>query len=213
MIYTTDHGVPLPGAKCTLTDAGCGVSLILRGPKVPVGVCDALNSQIDVFPSLCDYLQIEPPQHLQGRSFWPVLRGEQDEINDEIFMEITHHAAYEPMRGVRTARWKYVRRFDGRGRVVLPNVDDSSSKDVWVEADWRERAVDEEELFDLGFDPNEARDLAGNAAFVDELNQMRQRLENWMKRTNDPILDGPVPVPPGTMEKDPDDLSPSRVGR
>ena len=32
--------------------------------------------------------------------------------HDQIFAEVTFHAAYEPQRAVRTDRWKYIRRFD-----------------------------------------------------------------------------------------------------
>ena len=32
VILTTDHGLPFPGAKATLTDRGLGVMLIMRGP-------------------------------------------------------------------------------------------------------------------------------------------------------------------------------------
>ena len=56
IICTTDHGIAFPGMKCHLTDRGIGVLLILRGPQIPTGkVCDALVSQIDIFPTLCEY--------------------------------------------------------------------------------------------------------------------------------------------------------------
>lgn len=214
VICTTDHGIPLPGMKCNLTDWGTGVMLILRGPHGFSGgrVCDALVSQVDVFPTLCDWLQIEPPAHLQGRSMMPLVRGEAEEINEEIFTEVTHHAAYEPMRAVRTPHWKYIRRFEEREAPVLPNCDDSPSKDVLVENGWRERAVPREQLFDLAFDPAEASNVAEDAALAPILEEMRARLDRWMRETDDPLLKGPVPVPPGTMEKDPDDLSPARPG-
>ncbi|MFD0679520.1 MULTISPECIES: hypothetical protein [unclassified Paenibacillus] len=32
-IYTTDHGLPFPGMKCSLFDSGMGVSLIVRTPQ------------------------------------------------------------------------------------------------------------------------------------------------------------------------------------
>src|SRR5207247_1678035 len=101
------------GMKCHLTDRGIGVMLILRGPGVFSGgkVCDAMVSQIDLFPTLCDLLEIEKPAWLQGRSLLPLLHGEAEEVNDEIFAEVTYHAAYEPQRCVRTRRWKYIRRY------------------------------------------------------------------------------------------------------
>jgi len=55
------------------------------------GVCDAMISQVDIFPTLCDLLQIPPPGWLQGKSFLPVLRREVPEINEEIFAEVTYY--------------------------------------------------------------------------------------------------------------------------
>ena len=65
----------------------------------------------------------------------PLVRGEVDEIHDEVFAEVTYHAAYEPQRAVRTERYKYMRRFDEEhpGR-VLANVDDGLTKDVLLAA-------------------------------------------------------------------------------
>lgn len=215
VISTTDHGIPLPGCKCHLTDHGLGVLLMLRGPAPFDGgrVCDAMVSHIDVFPTLCDWLQIEPPSWLQGKSLMPLVRGECEEINDELCFEVTHHAAYEPQRAVRTKKWKYIRQFEDRERPVLPNCDDSASKTFWVEHDWRERKVNQEQLYDLIFDPHEACNVADNPALALVLDEMRARLNRWMHATQDPLLAGPVPVPSGTMEKDPDDLSPSQPGR
>ena len=61
-----------------------------------------------------------PPEWLDGKSLIPLVNGDVDEIHDEIFAEVTYHAAYEPQRAVRTARYKYMRRFDEthRGRVL-----------------------------------------------------------------------------------------------
>src|SRR6266849_3914765 len=79
VICTTDHGIAFPRMKCNLTDHGIGVSLIMRGPGGFTGgqVYDALISHIDIFPTLCDLLQIDPPAWLQGSSFMPLLRGEE----------------------------------------------------------------------------------------------------------------------------------------
>jgi N-sulfoglucosamine sulfohydrolase len=212
VISTTDHGIAFPEMKCDLRDTGTGISLILRGPAGLSGgkVCDAMLSNIDVFPTLCEYLGIDKPSWLEGRSFLPVLRGEQNEINEEVFSEVTFHASYEPKRCVRTKRWKYIRRFDGRETSVLPNCDDGGSKSFWLENGWKtEPLVSREELYDLVFDPMEHSNLAQQAHAQDALKEMQARLEGWMQRTHDPLLQGPVPLVFGGRVVDPSSISPA----
>ena len=211
VICTTDHGIAFPRMKGYLTDHGIGVMLIMRGPGGFTGgqVIDALASHIDIFPTICDLLEIDRPRWLQGTSMLPLLRGEVRQIHDAIFAEVTYHAAYEPMRAVRTPRWKYIRRFDHHLGPVLPNCDDSLSKDVLMAHGWKERSRPLEQLYDLIFDPNEASNLANDLSVAVVLEEMRSRLDDWMYNTNDPLLRGPVPAPPGAELNDPDQLSPS----
>lgn len=222
VICTTDHGIAFPGAKCNLTDHGIGVMLIMRGPGGFSGgrVCDAMVSHVDVYPTLCDLLGVEPPPWLTGRSLMPLVRGEADEVNDAVFAEVTYHAAYEPMRAVRTRRWKYIRRFggnsaglDGELHPVLPNCDDSPSKALWLEHGWRDRALSEEELYDLVFDPDEAHNAAGRSDVEPVLREMRSRLDRWMRDTDDPLAHGPVPAPRGAQVNASDGLSPREPTR
>ncbi len=210
VISTTDHGIAFPGMKCTLTDHGTGVMLMMRGPGDFSGgrVIDAMVSQVDVFPTLCEFLGIDRPAWLQGKSMMPLVRGETDEINDEVYSEVTYHAAYEPKRAVRTRRWKYIRRFGDRNRPVLSNTDRSPSKTLWLENGWADMPVAEEYLFDLVFDPGEAHNVAGEARLMSVLEDMRRRLDDWMQRTNDPLLAGPVPLAKGGYTNSLDDIDP-----
>lgn len=211
---TTDHGVAFPAMKCNLTDHGTGVMLILRGPGGLRGgqAIDALVSQIDLFPTICDLLEIQSPAWLQGESLLPVIRGEKDEVHDAVFSEINFHVAYDPQRAARTRRWKYIRRFDGRTRPILPNCDDSPSKSLWLANGWRERDwFAEEQLFDLAFDPNEACNLAGKPAFSEPLIELRSRLAAWMEATNDPLLNGSLEWPVGFPRLSPDQTSPTEL--
>jgi arylsulfatase A-like enzyme len=210
VIYTTDHGIAFPAMKCNLTDHGTGVALIMRGPGGFTGgkVCDAMLSHIDLFPTICELAGAGKPAWLQGRSILPVIRGERTEIDSEVFAEVNYHAAYEPMRSVRTRRWKYIRRFDGRTRPVLPNCDDGLSKEIWLRYGWRERPVEAEQLFDLVFDPGETRNLAASPEHRRTLDDMRGRLDRWMRATGDPLLHGPVKAPAGAVVNDPDGVSP-----
>ncbi len=211
VICTTDHGIAFPRMKGYLTDHGTGVMLIMRGPGGFTGghVLDELVSHIDIFPTICDILDIERPPWLQGSSLLPLVRGEVKEVHNTIFAEVTYHAAYEPMRSVRTRRWKYIRRFDHHLGPVLSNCDDSPSKDVLMAHGWQERSRPLEQLYDLIFDPNEASNVANDLSVAVVLEDMRTRLDDWMRSTDDPLLRGPVLAPPGAEVNDQDQLSPS----
>lgn len=213
VISTTDHGIAFPSMKCNCTDQGMGVSLIMRGPKGFGGgkVCDAMVSHVDVFPTICDYLGIARPAWLTGKSMMPLVRGETKEINEEVFAEVTYHAAYEPLRAVRTQRWKYIRHFGDKHTPVLPNCDDGPSKALWVENGWRTRAVPDEVLYDLMFDPAERANVAGDPGLAEVLSDMRGRLDRWMSKTNDPLLNGPVPLPAGAVVNNPNGTSPKET--
>lgn len=214
VISTTDHGISFPTMKCNLTDGGLGVHLVMRGPQGFTGgkVCDAMLSQLDIYPTICELLNIPLPAWLQGRSFLPVLRGETQEVNEAIFAEVNYHASYEPKRAVRTKRWKYIRHYGGRTHPVLPNCDDGLSKTYWVRNGWAKQPVAPEALYDLLFDPNERNNLAGDPANQSTLAEMRKRLDAWMRSTNDPLLLGPVKAPSGARVTDPDEISPHDPG-
>ncbi|UDY35163.1 sulfatase family protein [Dermatobacter hominis] len=212
VILTTDHGLAYPDAKATMFDRGIGVMLVLRGPGGFVGgqVRDALVSQLDIYPTICDVVGIERPEWLEGESLVPLVTGQVESVRDEVFAEVTYHAAYEPQRAIRTDRFKYMRRFDAdhRGR-VLANLDDGPTKDVLLAAGWGEVEPPAEALYDLVLDPAEGTNRIDDPALADVLADLRARLRDWMERTGDPLLRGPVPPAPGTQTNSVDQVSPS----
>jgi N-sulfoglucosamine sulfohydrolase len=200
VIATTDHGIAFPHMKCNLTDHGMGVYLMMRGPGVfsKGKTIEAMVSQIDVYPTLCEYLAIEPPAWLEGKTMMPLIKGEAEEINEEIFAEVTYHAAYEPQRCIRTKHWKYIKRFDDEWeKPVLPNCDDSPSKSLLLEKGWGKEPVAKVQLYDLQADPQERVNLAGEKEHAARVKELDARLTAWMERTDDPILKGPVALPEG----------------
>jgi arylsulfatase A-like enzyme len=215
VICTTDHGLAFPGAKTTLTDRGIGVFLILRGPGgfTGGGVSDALVSHIDLYPTICDVAGVPQPGFLQGTSLLPLMDGA-PAVRSEVFAEGTYHAAYEPQRAIRTERWKYIRRFDDRPTPVPANTDDGPAKDLWLRHGWAEHELAREQLYDLVFDPQEMHNLIARPDHASVAADLRNRLEAWMRETGDPLLDGPVPPPPGAEYNEQDQLSarePTRV--
>jgi arylsulfatase A-like enzyme len=209
IVFTTDHGLAFPGAKGSLYDRGTGVMLVLRGPGGFLGgrVVDEMVSQIDLYPTICELAGIDTPDFAQGCSLLPMMRGEQPGVRDAVFTELTYHAAYDPQRAIRTERWKYLRRFDDYPTRVLPNIDDSPSKDVLVDGGWGERPLPREELFDLLLDPEEGNNLADDPAFGHVRTELAERLERQMRDSDDPLLDGPVPAPDGASLNRQDQVS------
>ncbi|MEG9437765.1 sulfatase [Edaphobacter sp. HDX4] len=211
VLSTTDHGISFPDMKCNLRDTGMAISCIMRGPGVFKGpkVCDAMLSNIDVYPTLCEFFDMEIPSWVQGKSFLAILEGKQAEVNTEVFSEVTYHAAYEPKRCVRTHRYKYIRHYDGRTTVVLPNCDNGPSKTLWLKSGWKTAPLQQtEELYDLIFDTGEHNNLLHDPSHAATLKQMRATLQNWMERTNDPLLKGPVPLVAGGLTTDVNSESP-----
>ncbi len=201
VICTTDHGLAFPTAKASLLDRGIGVMLILRGAGFDGGYArDELVSHVDLFPTVCDVAGIDKPSWLQGRSLAPLVSGEEPPgRREEIFSELTYHAAYEPQRAIRTERFKYVRRFDDYPYPVLANCDDSPSKDAYLARGWGRRRVSREALHDLFFNPGEGRNVIDDPEYAEIADDLRARLERWMVLTGDPLLEGPVPAPPGAL--------------
>ena len=199
ILYTTDHGIAFPHMKCQLYDTGIGVSLIMKHPDAfpRQGVVDALVSQVDVFPTLCEMLELEKPAWLQGVSLLPLLTGEADQVREEIYAEVTFHAAYEPMRCIRTPHYKYIKLYDDYDRHVAVNIDDGLSKTFVLEHGLLDETREQEMLFDLYMDPMERVNLAGRAEYSAIRQSLQDRLTSWMEQTDDPLLGGRVAKPAG----------------
>ncbi|MDQ3701632.1 MAG: sulfatase [Chloroflexota bacterium] len=213
VILTTDHGIAFPQMKCNLTDHGTGVLLILRGPagvdRLRGGrVVDAMVAHLDVFPTVCEVAGVPPPDWLQGASLLPLAGGAVESLHETVFGEVNYHVPYEPQRSARTERWKYIRRYDHFGKPLLANCDDGPSKEVWLRHGWSDQDTAPEQLYDLVFDPQERHNVIGDDRYRAVADDMRGRLERWMRETDDPLLQGPIPLPPGAQVSPPELLSP-----
>jgi len=195
----SDHGLQFPRNMCNLTDHGLGVYLIMRGPGGFTGgkVVDAMVSLMDLVPTACELAGVEKMEPVHGRSLLPLIRGETTKLHEQLFGEVTYHAAYEPMRSGRTERYKYIRRWEKREKLVLPNTDDSRTRRFLLDHGWRDQPREQEMLFDLVFDPDEMDNLISRPEMDSTAEDMRSRLDRWMHETNDPLLAGHVAAPSG----------------
>ncbi|MDU1910949.1 sulfatase [Fusobacterium sp.] len=200
IIFTTDHGLALPFNKCNLTDTGIGVSLIMKVPKADSNgkVVDSLVSQIDVFPTLCELLNLNKPDYLEGKSFAEAFVNNKALLDEYIFAEINFHTSYEPVRCVRTKRYKYIKYYDETwNKVNLSNMDESVPKDFLMNNGLREKVKYREGLFDLYYDPTERNNLVDDIKYKEILENLRKVLLEKQIKTDDPILKGALEIKKG----------------
>jgi arylsulfatase A-like enzyme len=204
----SDHGLQFPLHMCTTTSRGLGVFLIAHGPGFAGGrLIEPMVSLMDLPATVYELAGRKPPAALDGKSLIPLVSGEVAGLHDHLFGEVTFHASYEPIRSVFDGRFLYTRRFEDRSRPVLPNLDDSPSKDALLATGFAQTRPRREMLFDYARDAENLHDLMeedpARAA------TLREVLADWMSRSCDPLLD-PRQMPIGEARvNDPDGLSPN----
>jgi arylsulfatase A-like enzyme len=169
IVFASDNGIAMGRHGCyhkqTSYDHDAHVPLILCGPGLAKG--ESRNAMVylyDLYPTLCDLAGIPVPDSVEGKSFVPVLRGDESAGRD-----VLYHAYVNDWRAV----------YDGRYRLLLYAGYDEAN-DVIV----RRRM-----LFDVQADPMETRDLAGDPAHATEV----ARLESLLIELRDQYADPMVP--------------------
>jgi N-sulfoglucosamine sulfohydrolase len=198
VVFTTDHGLAMPRAKCTLYDPGLEVALIVCWPEGGIGrgyVRTELISNIDVLPTLLEAAGASLPSGIQGRSFLPLLRGNAYEAREAIFAEKTFHSYYDPMRCVRTRHHKYIRNFETGFAVEVPGDVQQGPIFRATPSRYSTDRPNVVELYDLEADPLEENNLAGSPRMKAIEEDLSADLWRWMRDTEDPLLEGPIASP------------------
>jgi arylsulfatase A-like enzyme len=178
--------------------AGLATALLI---SLPSGAQAGKHKQaflcnIDLMPTLLDLAGIDLPNSIDGKSFAQDILSDKDTGRDGFFTEMTWHDAYEPMRGMRTPDFSYVKNFNPDGPKVYMTVDSHLSLSGQVMREECYVPNEPEELYDLAHDPLEEHNVIDSPEFATVAATMRQRVEQWMKETNDPLLQGPIPGHP-----------------
>ena len=156
---------------------------------------DAHVSIVDIFPTLCSVVGAEIPVGVQGRSLWPMLKG--DDYPREEFSSIMVEQGYggedftmeEPLafEEAGCCRTDVEGSFDG-----LNPWTQSGSLRMVRKGDWK-LAMDNNgrgELYNLKADPSEINNLFGNKKYISEQLDLLKELLTWNIRLQDPL---PVP--------------------
>ncbi len=204
VVYFGDHGADLLRGKRTSYEGGVRVPLIVRWPGVakPAQVREELVSTLDLMPTFLTVAEAEPVTGLPGRALLPLLQDEKTDWREYLYTEYHTHSAHNfyPQRTVRNERYKLIqnlmpgqvnpghdytlnRFFAGISKTI------DAAPDLIHDAYDRMRTPPEYELYDLGADPDEFRNLARDAQHAAALAELTKRLAQWRRATNDPLLD------------------------
>lgn len=121
LILTSDHGESLTEHDIFfdhhgLYDETTHTPLILHNAKIirEAKRITGFVQHIDLVPTLCELLDIEDKNMaFDGKSLWPLIKGEKDDIRDFAFNEESY---VQRKIGLRTNRYKYIFAPDGLGK-------------------------------------------------------------------------------------------------
>ncbi len=199
VIFTTDHGIAFPRAKCSVYEPGQETAMILRLPSRPGwqggNRVRTMISNIDYLPTILDAANIPVPSNVQGRSVAPLLDGHSYTAREALFYELTYHDYYDPQRAVRTERYKLIVYFSTAYSFIDPSQSRRPRSDTVVPSNHALAYHSSVELYDLERDPWEQHNLASDVSYADVLENLRGLLRSHMEQTDDPLLKGAVTGP------------------
>lgn len=199
VVFTAEHGIPFPGAKWTARKAGLEIPLIMYQPGSPFhggNVFEGLVSNIDVLPTLLDYLGAPIPNRIEGKSFLSMINGKTDQPHRKyVFGQYTRDAKRDnEARTVLTRTYQLIW-YASQGRKV-PYGDIDVDPVQFAHHEQRMEQVKTRpffQLFNIKNDPAELNNIASQKPKV--VKRLKKKLREWMKSVDDPLLKGPIPKP------------------
>ena len=174
IIFSSDHGDGISrhrwNQKWSTYDESAKVPFIVAGnPVARKGETDSrlVSAGLDLFPTICDYAGVTPPEGMRGRSVRPLLEGTlQGEWRKYLVTELSfgnwvdeyHQDTFPKARMLRTDDFKYVALDKGELR---------------------------EQLIDMKNDPGEMKNLAMDEDYRKVLEEHRNYLKLWVQATDD----------------------------
>ncbi len=205
ILFLSDHGMPLPFAKTQVYHHSTNTPLFMVWPGVTkAGAVDEehMVSAVDLLPTLLDVAGIEHPEGLDGRSFFPIVKGGKQEGRDRIFKEYNENsgASRDPMRSVQTKEFAYIFNPWSNGERIMKTATQGTStyremqelakSDEYVAG--RLRLIDHrvpEEFYNYAEDPDGLHNLIDDPEYAGEIARYQEMLEEWMVKTGDHALE------------------------
>jgi arylsulfatase A-like enzyme len=184
IIFTSDHGEQMGDhwllGKCGYFEGSYQIPLIIRDPRKTADsargrVVENFSENIDIMPTMLDYLGLTLPVQCDGASLRPFMEGKpapanwrteahweydfRDPTDDTSERELNLTLHQCTMNIIRDEKWKYVH------FTKLPPL-----------------------LFDLENDPQEFNNLAGDPAHLPKLLEMTQKMLSWRMNHDEQTL-------------------------
>lgn len=160
IIFTSDHGEALRGEHGVYFDhmdayeQVAHVPLFIWSPgRVKAQTISTFVQHTDIAPTVLEAFGVKAPEFFEGKSLWPILRGETTEHRKFV---VTNQGLWSAQRAYRTKRWTLMRTY---------------APGMLTEAkDW--------ELFDRLDDPDESKDVSAQNGDVFE--ELRAEYLRWL---------------------------------
>jgi len=174
VLFNTDHGPELPGAKWTMYDPGLGIAFVMRWPAGGISGgrrCGWLLNNIDFLPTLFELIGLEALAAFQGVSFSQACRQDVSSLPSPRAAAFGNHVG-GLMFSVRTTKYKLIR--------TLVSVNSTQTARLPYE------------LYDLDLDPLEVTNVVREPIYADVLREMVGHLDGWLREIDDPCVHGPI---------------------
>ena len=155
IVFAGDNGLAVGQhgllGKQNLYEHSIRVPMIISGPGVPANKkTDGFTYLSDITPTIMDYLQVQKPSSVEGRSLLPIIQDPSRKVRSSIYNVYGHWS-----RSIKTE--------DGF-KLIVYNVD----------------GIETTQLFNLKNDPLEIQDLSKNPTYSEKIPQMRSILKQQM---------------------------------
>ena len=204
VMFLSDNGMALPFAKTNCYLNSTKTPWIVRWPgAIEPGTVeqDHFVSGIDFMPTILEAVGLPIEPGLDGTSFFPLLSGQKQSNRDHVFTvfhETSAKRRYE-MRCVQNEKFGYIYNGWSDGGFEFRNESQAglTMKAMKAAAETDPELASRvklflyrvpEEFYDFESDPDALVNLINDPAHSSNIENMRRRLESWMERTNDPLL-------------------------
>ncbi|TDI70738.1 MAG: hypothetical protein E2O86_03130 [Bacteroidetes bacterium] len=202
VMFISDNGMSVPFAKSNCYLNSNKTPWIVRWPgQVQAGSIDRTHfiSGIDYMPTILHALHLSKVPNMDGYSFLPILKGQQQKQRKVVFTEFNKIFAGNeyPMRSVQDKRYGYIVNFWSDGEYQIKgeamagrtfkamNKAASSNESIAKRVDLYKYRVPEE-LYDFENDPDGLVNLIDDPELQDEKKRLKELLYAEMQRTDDP---------------------------